>query len=308
MTLYKTILVPTDFSKYADNAIRYAHALAKANGGAVHFAHVIDQRIMDLAGMEGVYVSHGDLQLSVESMKQNAEKRMGQLIAKSKALGLSATSHICQGRPVDELATIAKKIGADLIVIATHGRSGFDRLVLGSTCERLIRESTVPVMAIKHPEHDIVDADGTALHVSRILCPCDFSDFSHKAIPHAADLCKQFGATLVLMHVVDTWLDYPEFMPSVDLQNSPFLVEKAEESLKKTAAELSGIRCEIKVQTGVPHRAITDAVTTEKIDLIVMTTHGRAGLPHFLLGSVAEKVARLAPCPVLTIRPEEKKK
>jgi nucleotide-binding universal stress UspA family protein len=305
MSLYKTILVPTDFSKYADNAIRYAEALAKASGGKVHFAHVIDQRIMDLSTVEGVYVSQADVQQSMKALEDNADKRMGQLVTKAKAFGLQAEGHVCKGRPVDELVRLGNETAADLVVIATHGRSGFDRLVLGSTCERLIRQSTIPVMSVKHPEHEVSTGEGT-LRVDRILCPCDFSEFSHKAVPHAVELCKQFNATLVLMHVVDTWLDYPEFMPTVELQNSPHLAEKAKESLEEVANGISGIRTEVKVESGIPHRVLSETIDKDNIDLVVMTTHGRSGIPHFLLGSVAEKVARLAHCPVLTIRPEEK--
>ena len=134
MKLYKNILVPTDFSKYADHAMRYAKALAKAGGGTVHFAHVIDQRVVELTGVEGVYVSPGDIQASVDSLQKHAEEKMGQLKTKAKAFGVDATTHIAMGRPVDELTRMSKEVNADLVVIATHGRSGFDRLVLGSTC------------------------------------------------------------------------------------------------------------------------------------------------------------------------------
>lgn len=307
MKLYKSILVPTDFSKYADHAMRYAKALAKASGGSIHFAHVIDQRIVELTGVEGVYVSPGDIQASMDSLQSHAEQKMSQLKTKAGAFGVEATTHIATGRPVDELVRIGAEIHADLIVIATHGRSGFDRLVLGSTCERLIRQSEIPVLSVKHPKEDRSVSSDDTLHINRVLCPCDFSDFSHSAVPYAAELCKGFNATLVLAHVVDTWLDYPEFMPSAEVQNSPHLAEKANESLEKIAAGLSDIKTEILIKSGIPHRELAETIDSDNIDLVVMSTHGRSGISHFLLGSVAEKVARLAHCPVLTIRPAESK-
>jgi nucleotide-binding universal stress UspA family protein len=146
-------------------------------------------------------------------------------------LGVEVTPHVLVGSPAKDIAAQASEIAADLVVIATHGRSGLDRLVLGSTCDKLIRASPVPVLVVKHPEHEFVTADGGEMTLGKILVPCDFSDFSRAAVPVAADLCRKFGATLALEHVVDTWLDYPEFAPQIGMNNSPHLSEAAQESL-----------------------------------------------------------------------------
>lgn len=305
MSTYKTILIPTDFSRYADYAVAYAQMLAKGTEGAVHFVHVVDERYMDMiSGMEGAYASSADTATSIESLIKHAEEQMRKLMHRADAMGLKASDHICRGRPSEEIVRVAEEIGADLIVMATHGRSGLDRLVLGSTCEKLIRRSTVPVLAIKHPSHDQIDTKADAMAFKNVLCPCDFSDFSHLAVPYAAELCRQFGAKLTLAHVVDTWLDYPEFTPSVEFANSPHLIEEAQKSLAKLAGEQEGLDVSVKVESGIPHRKLLDIVDEKDIDLLVMTTHGRSGIPHFLLGSITEKMIRMANCAVMTIRPK----
>lgn len=303
MPTFKTILVPTDFSPYSDNSIRYAQAFAEHSKGTVHFVHVIDNRLLEGAAYEGVYVSVGAIQQTLAAIREHAKVQMGHIEKKARARGLTIETHLLEGRPADEISALAEKINADLVVVATHGRSGLDRLVLGSNCEKLIRKATRPVLAVKHPEREFVGPDNNSISLKRILVPCDFSDFSKRAVSAAADLCREFKSTLYLTHVVDTWLDYPEFAPTVELNNSPFLTEKAKESLEKIAREQSGITTQIEVLNGVPHHGIVDLVNSESIDLVVMTTHGRAGFTHLLLGSVTEKVLRGAPCPVLILRP-----
>lgn len=303
MGAYNTILVPTDFSSYSDYATVYARALARDNNTAIHFVHVVDQRNKELAGrIGGAYVSSADLEALYVEIEKHAGERMAKLIERAAAAGLKAEQHLCTGWPSEEIVRVAEEIGADLIVIATHGHSGLNRLVLGSTCEKLIRCSPIPVLSVKHPEHEF--ADDASISLKKILCPCDFSDFSHLAIPYAAELCREFGASLKLAHVVAAWLDYPEFVPSVKQNNSPHLVEEAEKSLEKLASEQEGIEVHVEVDSGIPHRKLSDIIEKDNIDLVVMTTHGRSGIPHFLLGSVTEKILRTANCPVMTVRPK----
>ncbi len=305
--MFETLLVATDFSKYADNAVRYAHALAQLNGSKVHVLHVIEPRIVDLEGVAGEYGFRAERDKYLNSLRDDADKQMQQLRLKANSLGLDATTHLREGRAADEIAAFAKEIGAGLIVVATHGRSGFDRVVLGSTFEKLIRESTVPVLAVKDSEHGGAGIGRDGLRISRILCPCDFSESSLRALPYATHLCKQFNATLVLMYVVDSGFENSTTKPGFVAEFTPLLAQRATESLEKVASNLTEIRHEVKVRTGVRHRVLTESVSSESIDLIVMTTHGYGALPRFVLGSVAEKVVRLANCPILTIPPEKKK-
>ncbi len=143
------------------------------------------------------------------------------------------------------------------------------------------------------------------MEIRQILAPTDFSEFSKQAVQCAYELAQKFGAKLLLLHVVEL-PPYPidGFVPArtgllEDLQRQAIL------DLAQVLLEAQGATVEIRRQVvvGIPYRTIVEVAAAEKVDLIVMATHGRTGLSHLVMGSVAERVVRTAPCPVLTIRP-----
>jgi len=302
MVEFKKILVPTDFSEYSEYALRYANALTKQWGGAIDCVHVVDTGFLGDGGVDGVYVSAGEIQRSIDAVKADAKKELDHFVRKEHLLGTDVNPHLREGHSADEIVALAEELDSDIIIVATHGRSGLDRLVFGSTCDKILRLSKRPVLSVKHPEHESLDAEGN-LRLRKILCPVDFSSYSHAGLGLAAELCRQFGATMVLEHVVDTRFDYPEWTAQVAMNNSEHLIAAAREHLDKIAADNSDITTEIEVDTGIPHKKLIASTEDEEIDLVVLPTHGRKGIAHALLGSVAEKVVRSSHCPVLTIRP-----
>ena len=145
------------------------------------------------------------------------------------------------------------------------------------------------------------------MEIRQILAPTDFSEFSKQAIESAFALAQTFGAKLLLLHVVELPA-YPVegFVPSTmgttlidDLQRQASL------DLAQVLREPPNATVEVsrQVDVGIPYRTIVEVAEAVKADLIVMATHGRTGLSHLVMGSVAERVVRTAPCPVLTIRP-----
>jgi nucleotide-binding universal stress UspA family protein len=139
----------------------------------------------------------------------------------------------------------------------------------------------------------------------RILAPTDFSDYSQQAIHYARELAQTFGATLVLLHVVDL-PPYPiEGLPPSQLGGT--FLEELEQQATSDLAQVLAKEAEVEVMrrlaVGVAYRKIVEVAAEEKVDLIVMATHGRTGFSHLFMGSVAERVVRTASCPVLTIRP-----
>jgi nucleotide-binding universal stress UspA family protein len=209
--------------------------------------------------------------------------------------------HQRKGNTVQEIIKAADEFGSDLIVVATHGRYGLERFLFGSTCDALVRTSPVPVLAVKPSEREIVD--DSEISISTIFCPMDFSEFSKSTLPHATALAEEFGAKIILGHVVDARLDYPGWTTLPVIDSTQRLVDAARANLKDPAGAFEGIRTEVQIGIGLAHQALVTMVDEHQIDLIVMPTHGRKSLAHALLGSVAEKVARMANCPVLTVRP-----
>ena len=145
----------------------------------------------------------------------------------------------------------------------------------------------------------------------KILVPLDFSEFTDEIVNVAVQLAHKFGSTLHLLHVIpnmDYFTPYESFLSAESLVRIQRDIEKeVGKDMDAIATKIAEIPTKKAVHTGVAFVEIVDYVRAEKIDLVVMGTHGRGGLEHILLGSVAEKVVRRAPCPVLTIRPASRK-
>jgi nucleotide-binding universal stress UspA family protein len=147
-----------------------------------------------------------------------------------------------------------------------------------------------------------------AEQITHILVPVDFSVHAEKAVNYAITLVQRFGGTAELLHVVEdpfvsgAW-SADAFTPDIpELMNDLIADARVRLDTLKTAAAKVGVTCTTRVVTGKPSRVITDHAKTGAFDLIVMGTHGHSGLSHLFLGSVAERVVRTAPCPVLTMR------
>lgn len=145
------------------------------------------------------------------------------------------------------------------------------------------------------------------MEIRQIVAPTDFSEYSKQAIAYAYELAQTFGAKLLLLHVVELPA-YPAevFLP---LSEGTTLLDDLERQghldLAQLLPKVEDGKVEVgrQVMVGTPYDKIIEVAKAEKADLIVMATHGRTGISHLFMGSVAEKVVRTAPCPVLTIRP-----
>lgn len=146
--------------------------------------------------------------------------------------------------------------------------------------------------------------------IKRILCPVDFSDNSDHAMRYAAALAGTFNSELTLLHVVApvvAVLPGETALPDTQQEDIDELAEACRERLEQTVGALTadGLAVQHKVLNGVPFVEIIRYARDREIDLIIMGTHGRTGLGHLLIGSVAERVVRKAPCPVLTVKHPE---
>jgi nucleotide-binding universal stress UspA family protein len=144
----------------------------------------------------------------------------------------------------------------------------------------------------------------------KILVPLDFSDYTEEIINVAVRIAEKFGSTIHLLHVIpnmDYFTPYESFLPAENLVSIQRDIEReVGKDLEAVVKKISDIPVTKAIHTGVAFLEIIDYVRSEKIDLVVMGTHGRGGFEHILLGSVAEKVVRRSPCPVLTVRPAGK--
>ncbi len=144
----------------------------------------------------------------------------------------------------------------------------------------------------------------------KILVPLDFSEYTDEIMNVAVQIAQRFGSTIHLLHVIpnmDYFTPYESFLSGENLLNIQREIEReVERDMEVVAKKIKDISVAKAIHTGVAVLEIVDYVRTENIGLVVMGTHGRGGLEHILIGSVAEKVVRKSPCPVLTIRPAGK--
>ena len=295
----RAILATTDFSEESLAGVRCAVALAGKFGAAATLLHVVEPPSR-LAGMEVVALAHTD-----EEVAALARAELATLAERESASGVHPTVSVRIGKPFHEITTAAHERGADLIVIATHGHTGWTRALLGGTAERVVRHAACPVLTV--PARETLPQAGptAAFRLRKILVPLDFSTVSEAALPWATFLAAHYRAEIILLHVTEKFpLDYLLGRELTDSTVKP-LMTQAEVGLQQIAERLgksTGRIASVVVRTGSPSEEICLAAKSLGADLIVLTTHGYTGLKHVWLGSTAERVVRHACCPVLAVR------
>lgn len=292
------ILVPTDFSETAQAAADWALEIARTQGATVHLLHVLT-----LPAPRPHYApAPPDLQqalqkAAVEQLDAEAERLAGR--------GIEVVTDLEIGIPSQVIVHFSEKLAPALMVIGTRGLTGLSHLLLGSTAERVVQHSRCPVLTI-HPE----DA-GKHRTLSTIVVPTDFSSDAELAIHASRRLLEPLeeNTRLVLVHAFNLPVEYTAYGPiptSVSYLEDTGL--EAQEHLDRLAAELrgEGLTVETVAREGYPPEVIVSEAERIGADLIAMGTHGRSGLAHLLLGSTAERVVQKAPCPVMTVRRQEK--
>jgi nucleotide-binding universal stress UspA family protein len=205
------------------------------------------------------------------------------------------------GEPGPTITERAHANQADLIVMASHGRTDFQRTLLGSVADEVIRESHVPVLIIRD------DLPSLPRLPERVLVPLDGSELSEAVLPYIMPLAQQLGWSLVLLWQVD----YPP--QSIPVQGAviplDFVAERGDAEmvayLNRVANDLQakGISAEPRVWFGAKAQSIVEFASQEQMDLIAMSTHGRRGIGRWLRGSTTDYILAHATIPVLTLRP-----
>jgi nucleotide-binding universal stress UspA family protein len=298
MIEFKRILCPVDFSDSSNRALAHAAALARWYGAQLTVLHIVPTfDPMQVQAELGVPVQ------IVNPMTR--EEVMGGMRLFLERAGVSSDAHLV-AEPGDASAAIvdqALTTGADLIVIGTHGRRGFKRLLLGSVAETVLREAPCPVLTVS-PHTAATTSD--VVTFKRILCPIDFSPSALLAFGFALDLARQADGLVTLLHVVE-WLPEDEPRTSAHFNVPEFrglMANDAKQRLRSLVSEESQVWCEIDdvIVSGRAHREILRAAEARSADLIVMGSQGRGGVGLALFGSTTQQVVRGAPCPVLTVR------
>jgi nucleotide-binding universal stress UspA family protein len=295
------ILCPTDLSDASAHAIEHAVALATQYKARITAQYVYSALVAPIPTITAPVD-----RISQTEIQQAHEETAGAFRAAASA-GVEVAVVVDVGRPEIEILNRAKTLPADLIVMGTHGASGFEHLVLGSVTEKVLRKSPCPVLTV--PPH----AQSTArLPFRRLLCAIDFSEASVRALDLAGSIARESGAALTLVTVLEwpwneppapSFDDLPQEQAAALAEYRRYLEQGARKRLEQVSTTASA-GCEVSsiVCHGKPHVEILRTAAEEHADLVVVGVHGRNPFDLALLGSTTNQVIRRATCPVLTLK------
>lgn len=294
METIRNIVVATDFSALSEAAIARALTLARLDGAAIHLVHALSFPLLvspyDVAIPPNVW----------EDLRSAARRQIEEQRRQIEAQGVQgATAEIAESADATRaIAAAVEAHRADLVVMGTHGHRGVEHAILGSVAERTLRSITRPILAVKE------DAARAAEPIRRILLAVDFSPDSDRAVELTAGLAGRLGAQVDVVHALDLPHDHFASLASFGIELEQKIRTHVAEALDAVGVELEkhGIPVTLLTQPGRPSAVIAEVAKESGCQLIVMGSRGRSGLSHVLLGSVAERTLRTAPCPVLTVK------
>jgi nucleotide-binding universal stress UspA family protein len=290
----RNIVVPTDFSPLAEAAVERAVGLARVGGAAIHLVHAY---LIPVVMAPYEFTVPQDVW---EGVRRTAQDRLEQVRKAVEAKGVRTVSaQIVEFTDaVGAITAAVKAHEADLVVMGTHGYGGLKHAFLGSVAERALRIVDRPILAVKG------DREAAAKPIEKILLAVDFSPHSDRAVEAAEGLAARLPASVDVIHAFDLPRDYNPYLSTFGVELEKRIEAEASERLERVRERLEqrGIRVGTHFRRGVASAVIAEAAQQIGCQLIVMGTRGMSGLSHVLLGSVAERTLRAAPCSVLCVK------
>lgn len=287
------ILVPLDFSDLGSKALHSAEKLARLfNGSITPFHSYLPLNEVDggpyMFGMGSTSPNFEDY----DEIEDALYDRLGELAKNEVDPSLVTKPLISIGNPAQSIVEEGKDF--DLIVLTTHGRTGFSRFFLGSVSEKVLRMSHVPVLVVNQ-ERELSD-------LNNILITTDFSDHSKEAFPVAKEIAQKANATLNVVNILP-------YDPQHEDEPDESKIQVREQRLNVLAKELLHdisdlVETNVIVSASTPHEAILNYNLNYQHDLIVMSTVGRTGIDYLMMGSTTANVVRHVNSPVLSVNPK----
>ena len=308
--MYRKVIVPLDGSELAEEVLPHVVEMIRGRDSQVYLLSVTPV-------MRGVARPVVDLRPDGEErqrVEQELKEYLRKVASRLESVAAEVEATVRSGRPADEILTFADNVGADLIAMTTHGRSGIRDWIFGSVADRILRGATCPVLLVR--------AGQTKLRTTyqRILIPLDGSELAEQVLPYVKALIRSSRTFpseevthIFLLSVLTTGLGdrtvtlLTSYPPGLQLSSTALRYAEVEMQryLRSVAAVLRdhGVIVHIGVRQGAPAYEILTYAAEVEADLIGMTTHGLSGLSRWVYGNVAGKVLRGAHSPVLLIRP-----
>lgn len=291
------ILCTTDFSDFSNRTLSYGIALAREFRAALFICHIVE---LPFAAM------YGEVQLDPieqqERMSAYAREKLSRLV---DAEDIEWEALVSIGHPADEIARLVAQTKADLAITATHGRSGLKRLIIGSVTERLMRTLSCPLLIVRDQAGSIAASHGAGFHPKKILVGCDFSRDSDLACQYGVSLAQEFEAELHLAHVVEPpiYQDIPASGESEGVGRPNSIAPLLDRKMMNMVPEDARHWCfpVTVLLKGKPAEELSRYAVNYGMDLIVLGVRGQDLVESLFVGSTTDRVARQAPCPVLSV-------
>lgn len=286
--MYERILLPTDESDGARAALDHALDIATTYEATIYLLNVADTAQLSATRVQGDVV---------DALEQEGERTVSEAAQRAERRGATVVTEVIQGEPDDTIVEYADAHDIDLVVMPTHGRRGLEQYLLGSTTERVIRRSEVPVLTVP------VGPSSTIEYPYRnVLVPTDGSNCAGHALEKGIDIASTEHAELHLLSVVALTtfgMEVQDVLGTKDLEKrANGLIEEASGVAREAGVESVSGTVEQESSIG---QAVLSYVDERDVDLVVVGTHGRTGFERYILGSVTERLVRTAPVPVLTV-------
>jgi nucleotide-binding universal stress UspA family protein len=290
--MFAHILCPVDFSKASGHALGYAIALGRWSTCSLTGLHVYPVTVF--SGVSG-YPAFMPEPPNSEAL----EAALRVFLAPAEGAGISVEVLVAGGEPARTILERAQILLSDLIVMGTHGLSGFERFALGSVTEKVVRKAVPPVLTVPPSAPPAPDVPFT-----RLLCAVDFSPSSLVGLRLAISLARKAGIPLTIVHVLEAWPDARAVLAQ-PLSVGEYWRERGREAQRQLTALIPADVApppEARLRHGKPYVEILAAAADAHADLIVLGIHARHALDVAILGSTTNQVVRRAACPVLTVR------
>ena len=300
VTAPKHILVPLDGSEFAEQALPAAEALCTAYEGRLTLL-TVKQKESFLKSI------HFSLTFKGRRLSINGEREtyLQKIENSLKAKGIEVDHTVRTGEVAESINGLVKEIGVDMVVISSHGRSGVSRLLLGSVANQVLQQATCPIMVV-HPIEGVTPA---VPKFKKLLVTLDGSEFAERVLPYVK-------ASVIFESVV-LLISVPQ-VPEAEMYGAVVneireLREHAETEAKEylegvsTNLQKAGVNTTVIVTGSRPAQTIVSIAQKEKVDVIMMATHGRGGMDSLIIGSVAERIVQNTDCPVFLVPIRERR-
>jgi len=303
--MYSSILVPYDGSAHSAQALPVATALALRTGASVQLVIVHDPSayIPFVPGEVAIPVYDQEL---VHAHRERDQRVLDAAVHHLQSQGVGASGMLLEGTVVEALEEHVERTHPGLVVMTTHGRSGFERLRLGSVATAFLTRATAPVLLVRGAGSEPA-GDHPALPSGKLLCTLDGSPFAESVLPHARALAEALGMSLHLIAVtVPHAVSMAPFGTEALLADDSAL--RVEEHVREEYLHRMAATCPVGTTVHAltdmsASRGILECANDDAVGAIAMATHGRGGVKRFVLGSVADEVIRHAHVPMLVYRP-----